>query len=109
MKDIKDKINLLHKKEISFFIEENKNGLFKFQECFQINIFEDNELLNQYLDIFSMLEKDLDDLIKELKLQKRENKKLKHNMLLYKNRLEKISKTKSYKLYQKFKNFLKDK
>ncbi|MCK4667537.1 hypothetical protein KAU33_12350 [Candidatus Dependentiae bacterium] len=109
MKNIREKIKELQKKEIFFFIEENKKGLFEFQESFKINIFEDKELFNQYLDIFSMLENDLDDLVKELKLQKKENKKLEHHMLLYKNRLEKISKTKSYKLYQKFKKFLKDK
>ena len=108
MKDIRVKIKRLQKKEISFFIDENKKGLFEFQEGFQINLFEDRDLLNQYLDIFSIFEKDFDNLTKELKLQKKENKKLEHHMLLYKNRLEKISKTKSYKLYQKFKKFLKD-
>ena len=55
-----------------------------------------------------MLEKDIDDLTKEIKLQKKENKKLEHHMLLYKNRLKKISKTKAYKLYQKLKIFLKE-
>ena len=104
----KKKISYYLRKDIDYFIKDNKNELHNFARQFKLTEFYNAEFLEMLLKMNSLLMVDYENLKQEIDKLRTENKKLKSHMLTYKTRLENLSNKKLYKLYQKLKKVFKD-